>query len=169
VCGAPLRHVRLTPYSRRTTCKRGAPRAGCFRLELDWSAAAPTLHLHDNVPGFAVGEEFPGPQDLLSVSGRGLFLIGALGASLKIVRRPSGGLSQASSSRYIARRSPGPPRRSHRRGDDRSARSASANARHQPRQIIVGALRRGHSHRIRFEVRDAYCRVRRTRGHPAPR
>jgi anti-sigma regulatory factor (Ser/Thr protein kinase) len=70
---------------------RHAP--GAFRLELDWSAAAPTLHLHDNGPGFAVGEEFPGPQDLLSVSGRGLFLIGALGGSLKIVRRPSGGLS----------------------------------------------------------------------------
>jgi serine phosphatase RsbU (regulator of sigma subunit)/CheY-like chemotaxis protein/anti-sigma regulatory factor (Ser/Thr protein kinase) len=70
---------------------RHAP--GAFRLELEWRGENATLRIHDNGRGLGIGTNFSRLPDLLSTTGRGLFLVNAIGKDLKIVRRESGGLS----------------------------------------------------------------------------
>lgn len=70
---------------------RHAP--GSFRLELDWSGEYAQLCLYDNGPGFASRGMFTVPDDILSISGRGLFLISQLSRSFTMTPRASGGLA----------------------------------------------------------------------------
>lgn len=66
---------------------RHAP--GTAEVRLDWSGGAPVLHVLDEGPGFQhVGAL---PTDLLSESGRGLFLVGALSEGILVLRRPRTG------------------------------------------------------------------------------
>jgi anti-sigma regulatory factor (Ser/Thr protein kinase) len=70
---------------------RHAP--GAFRLELNWGGEFPELSLYDSGPGFAPPAQFLGPADILSTTGRGLFLVAQTSRSVKMARRPSGGLA----------------------------------------------------------------------------
>ncbi len=63
---------------------RHAP--GRAEIRLDWSGGAPVLHVLDEGPGFQYVGSLP--KDLLSESGRGLFLVGALSDGILVLRRP---------------------------------------------------------------------------------
>jgi anti-sigma regulatory factor (Ser/Thr protein kinase) len=62
---------------------------GAVEVTVDWSGAAPVLHVLDNGPGF---HHVPAlPHDVYSESGRGLFLISLLSDDFGVSRRPEGG------------------------------------------------------------------------------
>jgi PAS domain S-box-containing protein len=62
---------------------------GPVEVSVDWSNAAPVLHVLDNGPGF---HHVPAlPRDVYSESGRGLFLIALLSADFAVAKRPEGG------------------------------------------------------------------------------
>jgi len=63
---------------------RHAP--GKVQVRLDWYGGAPVLHVLDEGPGFQhIGNL---PKDILSESGRGLFLVGELAEGILVHRRP---------------------------------------------------------------------------------
>jgi PAS domain S-box-containing protein len=62
---------------------------GAVEVTVDWSGAAPVLHVLDNGPGF---HHVPAlPHDVYSESGRGLFLISLLSDDFGVSKRPEGG------------------------------------------------------------------------------
>lgn len=66
---------------------------GPFRLELDWNDEFPELRLSDSGPGFSLDEGLASPDDSLSLSGRGLFIIAQLSRKFVMSRRAAGGLA----------------------------------------------------------------------------
>ncbi len=65
---------------------------GPFCLEFEWDDECPELRLYDSGPGFAECEEFAKPDDSMSMTGRGLFLIAEASQRFVMVPRASGGL-----------------------------------------------------------------------------
>jgi anti-sigma regulatory factor (Ser/Thr protein kinase) len=62
---------------------------GPIEVTVDWSCAAPVLHVLDNGPGF---HHVPAlPRDVYSESGRGLFIISSLSEDFSVSKRPTGG------------------------------------------------------------------------------
>jgi len=62
---------------------------GRVQVIVDWSGAAPVLHVLDNGAGF---QHIPAlPHDVYSESGRGLFIISLLSEAFTVARRPDGG------------------------------------------------------------------------------
>ncbi len=62
---------------------------GPVEVTVDWSGAAPVLHVLDEGPGF---HHVPAlPRDVYSESGRGLFLISLLSEDFSVSKRPGGG------------------------------------------------------------------------------
>ena len=66
---------------------RHAP--GTVDVRLDWNDGPPILHVLDNGPGFVFVPRLP--SNVLSESGRGLFIITQIAPEITIVRRPGGG------------------------------------------------------------------------------
>jgi GAF domain-containing protein/anti-sigma regulatory factor (Ser/Thr protein kinase) len=67
--------------------KRYAP--GDSEVLLEWNGGRPVLHVRDRGPGFEFAPNLP--QDVLSETGRGLFLISALAMDFAVTRRADGG------------------------------------------------------------------------------
>jgi anti-sigma regulatory factor (Ser/Thr protein kinase) len=62
---------------------------GPIEVSVDWSCAAPVLHVLDNGPGF---HHVPAlPRDVYSESGRGLFIISLLSEEFSVSKRPEHG------------------------------------------------------------------------------
>jgi PAS domain S-box-containing protein len=62
---------------------------GPVEVTVDWTGAAPVLHVLDNGPGF---HHVPAlPRDVYSESGRGLFMISLLSDDFSVAKRPTGG------------------------------------------------------------------------------
>ncbi len=62
---------------------------GRVEVTVDWSGAAPVLHVLDRGPGF---HHVPAlPRDVYSESGRGLFIISSMSDDFSVSKRPSGG------------------------------------------------------------------------------
>lgn len=62
---------------------------GRVEVIVDWSAPEPSLHVLDDGPGFRHISILP--PELLSESGRGLFLVNTLTQEFRIAKRPEGG------------------------------------------------------------------------------
>jgi anti-sigma regulatory factor (Ser/Thr protein kinase) len=62
---------------------------GAVEVIVDWSGPEPVLHVLDNGPGFRHISILP--PDLLSESGRGLFIVSALTHDFRVSKRPAGG------------------------------------------------------------------------------
>lgn len=75
-----------------------------LELTLDWSGAAPVLHVIDNGPGFKHVPTLP--RDVYSESCRGLFLISSLSEEFNVAKRAESG-SHARAVLSLERRSPG--------------------------------------------------------------
>jgi len=62
---------------------------GSVDVRLDWHTGSPVLHVLDDGPGF---QRAPGlPIDMMSESGRGLFIVQQVTSDFTILRRPHGG------------------------------------------------------------------------------
>jgi PAS domain S-box-containing protein len=66
---------------------RHAP--GSIDIDLDWSQERPQLHVIDRGPAFEAGAHLP--TDILSESGRGLYIVGRLANNLKVEHVPGYG------------------------------------------------------------------------------
>jgi PAS domain S-box-containing protein len=66
---------------------RHAP--GPIEVQLEWSGAQPALHVTDRGPGFDRAPALP--DDVLKESGRGLFIVDALGGGLRVEHVPGYG------------------------------------------------------------------------------
>jgi anti-sigma regulatory factor (Ser/Thr protein kinase) len=66
---------------------RHAP--GAIDIDLDWSQEHPVLHVIDRGPAFEPGSALP--SDLLSESGRGLYIVRRLASNLKVEHVPGYG------------------------------------------------------------------------------
>jgi hypothetical protein len=62
---------------------------GAVDVIADWSGADPVLHVLDRGPGFRHIAILP--PDLLSESGRGLFIVSALTQDFRVAKGPKGG------------------------------------------------------------------------------
>jgi serine phosphatase RsbU (regulator of sigma subunit)/anti-sigma regulatory factor (Ser/Thr protein kinase) len=58
-------------------------------ITLDWNGGRPVLHVLDGGPGFRHAPKLP--ENLLSESGRGLFIVSRLTSEFHVARRPNGG------------------------------------------------------------------------------
>jgi serine phosphatase RsbU (regulator of sigma subunit)/anti-sigma regulatory factor (Ser/Thr protein kinase) len=68
-------------------CVRYAP--GMIEVSVDWSGALPVLHVSDQGPGFWHTPKLP--KNILSESGRGLFLVKTLTLDFTVSKKPDGG------------------------------------------------------------------------------
>lgn len=66
---------------------RHAP--GPITVEVDWNATDPILHVIDRGPAYDAGTNLP--DDIMSESGRGLFLISVLGEDFSVTALPGYG------------------------------------------------------------------------------
>lgn len=82
---------------------------GQVAVSVDWSGAAPVLHVLDRGPGFRHIAILP---DVYSESGRGLFLVSSLTQDFHVTRRPSGGSHARAVLRLQHRSLPGESRKS---------------------------------------------------------
>ena len=68
---------------------RHAP--GPVDVAIEWTGARPVLHVIDEGPGFRTSAPAKGPSDLLSESGRGLFLVSAFTEDFEVSSRRGAG------------------------------------------------------------------------------
>ena len=62
---------------------------GPVHIDIDWTAASPTLSVHDK--GIPFEHDDSKPPDPMSEVGRGLFIVHALGSGLRVLRNNTGG------------------------------------------------------------------------------
>jgi len=62
---------------------------GPVHIDIDWTSQSPTLSVHDK--GISFEHDDTKPPDPMSVEGRGLFIIHALGTGLQVKRNSAGG------------------------------------------------------------------------------